>query len=74
MRGAGRIIRVFPRRTEATPNDELAFVGDPPFPELLPPADIVQVILAGNEASGLSLAALRKALPLCRKEQRAAVG
>ena len=26
-----RIIRVFPRRTNATPDDELAFVGDPPL-------------------------------------------
>jgi hypothetical protein len=25
------MIRVFPRRTKWTPNDELAFVGDPPL-------------------------------------------
>lgn len=36
-----RIIRVFPRRTKATPDDELAFVGDPPL--LRPEADEVHV-------------------------------
>jgi hypothetical protein len=30
-RFVGRLARVFPRRTNATPTDELAFVGDPPF-------------------------------------------
>ena len=25
------LIRVFPRRNKATPDDELAFVGDPPL-------------------------------------------
>ncbi len=38
-----RIIRVFPRRTKATPTDELAFVGPPPFESLLPPADEVHI-------------------------------
>jgi len=28
---SGKIIRVFPRRTAATPDDELAFVGQPPM-------------------------------------------
>ena len=37
------VIRVFPRRTTATPVDPLAFIGEPPFPELLPPADRVEV-------------------------------
>lgn len=36
-----RIIRVFPRRTKATPDDELAFVGEPPF--WRPEADEVHV-------------------------------
>ena len=36
-----RIVRVFPRRTSATPDDELAFVGDPPL--FLPVADEVHV-------------------------------
>jgi len=36
-----RIIRVFPRRTNATPTDDLAFVGDPPLWH--PPADRVDV-------------------------------
>ncbi len=36
-----RIIRVFPKRTEATPDDELAFVGEPPLQ--LPQADEVHV-------------------------------
>lgn len=36
-----RIIRVFPRRTSLTPNDELAFVGDPPM--IRPEADEVHV-------------------------------
>lgn len=37
------LIRVFPRRTKATPTDGLAFVGDPPFPEMLPKAEEVHV-------------------------------
>ncbi len=36
-----RIVRVFPRRTNATPDDELAFVGEPPFQR--PAADEVHV-------------------------------
>ena len=36
-----RIVRVFPRRTSATPTDDLAFVGDPPL--FLPEADEVHV-------------------------------
>lgn len=38
-----RIIRVFPRRTEWTPRDQLAFVGDPPLPAFQPEADQVHV-------------------------------
>ena len=37
----GRIIRVFPRRTNATPTDAMAFVGDPPL--WRPDADEVHV-------------------------------
>jgi len=36
-----RIVRVFPRRTKATPTDEYAFVGDPPL--FRPDADEVHV-------------------------------
>ena len=36
------IARVFPRRTSATPDDEYAFVGEPPFFEFLPP-DITEI-------------------------------
>lgn len=36
-----RIIRVFPRRTKATPTDDMAFVGEPPLQ--LPDADEVRV-------------------------------
>ena len=36
-----KIARVFPRRTSATPDDELAFVGDPPL--FLPDVDEVHV-------------------------------
>ena len=36
------IARVFPRRTSATPDDEYAFVGEPPFVEFLP-SDITEV-------------------------------
>lgn len=36
-----KIVRVFPRRTKATPDDELAFVGDPPL--FRPEADEVHV-------------------------------
>ena len=39
-----RIARVFPRRTSATPDDEMAFVGDPPL--FLPAADEVHVSCA----------------------------
>ena len=38
------IVRVFPRRTSATPDDKLAFVGDPPL--FLPTADEVHVSCA----------------------------
>jgi hypothetical protein len=38
------LIRVFPRRTAATPDDDLAFVGDPPLPGMRPPAEEVQAI------------------------------
>jgi len=38
-----RIVRVFPRRTRATPTDELAFIGDPPPPSMLPEADEAHV-------------------------------
>lgn len=37
------MIRVFPRKTKWTPTDVLAFVGDPPFPQLLPPEQPVRV-------------------------------
>lgn len=37
------IIRVFPRKTKATPTDAMAFVGDPPLPEFQPQADEVHV-------------------------------
>lgn len=36
-----RIIRVFPRRTNATPDDDMAFIGDPPL--FRPEADEVHV-------------------------------
>ena len=40
--GDGRCVaRVFPRRTSATPDDDLAFIGDPPL--ALPPVDEVHV-------------------------------
>lgn len=44
MSDAKRIIRVFPRRTKATPRDTLAFVGDPPL--FIPDADVVHVSVA----------------------------
>lgn len=37
------ILRVFPRRTKATPDDDMAFVGDPPLPAFRPDADEVHV-------------------------------
>lgn len=37
------IIRVFPRRTKATPTDDTAYVGEPPLPGMQPPADEVHV-------------------------------
>ena len=40
-----RIARVFPRRTKATPDDELAFIGDPPL-LLLPEIDEVHISVA----------------------------
>jgi hypothetical protein len=39
-----RIIRVFPRRTKATPIDDMAFVGDPPLNR--PEADEVHISVA----------------------------
>jgi len=38
-----KIIRVFPRRTAATPDDAMAFVGPPPFAAMRPKADAVHV-------------------------------
>lgn len=38
-----KIIRVFPRRTNATPTDEMAFIGDPPLPGFQPPADEIHI-------------------------------
>lgn len=40
------ILRVFPNRTNMTPTDRLAFVGDPPFALFRPPADEVHVSVA----------------------------
>ncbi len=37
------MIRVFPSRNSCTPDDELVFIGDPPFPELIPEAKEVHV-------------------------------
>jgi len=39
-----KIIRVFPRRTKATPDDEMAFIGDPGL--FVPPADEIHVSCA----------------------------
>ena len=38
-----RIIRVFPRRTKATPIYDMAFIGSPPFRSMIPGADEVHV-------------------------------
>lgn len=38
-----RIIRVFPRQTSYTPDDEYAFFDYPPFPDMIPPHDEVHV-------------------------------
>lgn len=38
-----RIARVFPRRTNASPDDAYAFFGEPGFPETMPPIDAVHV-------------------------------
>jgi len=38
-----KVIRVFPRRTKATPTDDMAFIGGPPLPLFLPEADEVHV-------------------------------
>jgi hypothetical protein len=38
-----RIVRVFPRRTNATPVDGMAFAGEPPLPPFLPKADGVHI-------------------------------
>jgi len=38
-----KILRVFPRRTAATPTDAMIFVGEPPLPGLRPHADEVHV-------------------------------
>ena len=41
-----RTIRVFPNRTSYTPTDERAFVGRPPFPQMLPEHDAIEVSCA----------------------------
>lgn len=38
-----RIIRVFPRETSYTPNDDYCFFGYPPFLELIPPHDEIHI-------------------------------
>ena len=38
-----RILRVFPKRTSYTPDDDLAFVGYPPLAEMIPEHDEVHV-------------------------------
>lgn len=38
-----RILRVFPRRTSYTPDDDLAFVGMPPLPSFIPEHDEIHV-------------------------------
>ena len=43
MTSPQNIIRVFPRRTRATPDDAMAFVGDPPLPFMRPEAAAVHV-------------------------------
>lgn len=40
-----KIIRVFPRRTEATPNDDLVYINEPP-PMFLPEADEIHISVA----------------------------
>lgn len=55
-----RIIRVFPRRNEATPTDALAFVGWPPFPSMIPEFDAVHVSVTFSEDMPLA-ERLRKA-------------
>ena len=44
------IARVFPRRTSATPDDELAFIGDPPL--FLPGMDEVHVSCSHDGTAG----------------------
>lgn len=41
-----KVIRVFPRRTKATPDDPLAFVGAPDLRDLMVEADEVHVSVA----------------------------
>ena len=43
MNNEAYIVRVFPRRTNATPRDDMAFVGEPPLPAFQPEADRVHV-------------------------------
>ena len=38
-----RILRVFPKRKSYTPDDDLVFVGPPPFAEMIPEHDEVHV-------------------------------
>jgi len=40
----GDLIRVFPRRTKATPTDRLAFVGDPPLPAFRPARNAIAAV------------------------------
>jgi len=45
-----KIARVLPRRTSATPDNELAFIGDPPL--FLPAADEVHVSCRHDSDAG----------------------
>lgn len=38
-----RIIRVFPRRTSYTPDDDMVFIGYPPIPQLIPEHDEIHI-------------------------------
>lgn len=61
-----KIIRVFPRRTKATPDDEYSFVGDPGL--FVPPADEIHVSCAFTddlrEAERLAKSWSRYCLPV----------
>ena len=60
-------LRVFPRRTNATPDDPLAYVGEPNFPQQLGNVIEVNISVTFTWDSILALAGISLSPPLRRR-------